>query len=94
MTLRIFFWSNFLGRPWTVVKVLRPLRSGYENHKFQNKKLTCSSNKRLTLDPYMDVILRLICLPCLFVVGEGVYEIVLALGTRSSYGHGKRTQRV
>ncbi len=27
MTLRIFFWSNFLGRPWTVVKVLRPLRS-------------------------------------------------------------------
>lgn len=27
MTLRIFFWSNFLGSPWTVVKVLRPLRS-------------------------------------------------------------------
>ena len=27
MTLSIFFWSNFLGRPWTVVKVLRPLRS-------------------------------------------------------------------
>lgn len=27
ITLRIFFWSNFLGRPWTVVKVLRPLRS-------------------------------------------------------------------
>lgn len=27
MTLRIFFWSNFLGRPWTVVRVLRPLRS-------------------------------------------------------------------
>ncbi len=27
MTLRIFFWSNFLGRPWTVVNVLRPLRS-------------------------------------------------------------------
>ena len=27
MTLRIFFWSNFFGRPWTVVKVLRPLRS-------------------------------------------------------------------
>jgi hypothetical protein len=27
MTLRIFFWSNFLGRPWTVVSVLRPLRS-------------------------------------------------------------------
>lgn len=26
MTLRIFFWSNFLGRPWTVVKVLRPFR--------------------------------------------------------------------
>jgi hypothetical protein len=29
MTLRIFFWSNFLGRPWTVVKVFRPLRSIY-----------------------------------------------------------------
>lgn len=28
MTLRIFFWSNFLGSPWTVVNVLRPLRSG------------------------------------------------------------------
>jgi hypothetical protein len=27
MTLRIFFWSNFFGRPWTVVRVLRPLRS-------------------------------------------------------------------
>jgi hypothetical protein len=27
MTLRIFFWSNFFGRPWTVVSVLRPLRS-------------------------------------------------------------------
>jgi len=27
MTLRIFFWSNFFGSPWTVVKVLRPLRS-------------------------------------------------------------------
>lgn len=27
MTLRIFLWSNFLGMPWTVVKVLRPLRS-------------------------------------------------------------------
>jgi hypothetical protein len=27
--LRIFFWSNFLGRPWTVVKVLRPLRSAW-----------------------------------------------------------------
>jgi len=27
MTLRIFFWSNFLGKPWTVVRVLRPLRS-------------------------------------------------------------------
>lgn len=30
MTLRIFFWSNFLGRPWTVVRVLRPLRSAKE----------------------------------------------------------------
>lgn len=27
MTLRIFFWSNFFGRPWTVVRVLRPFRS-------------------------------------------------------------------
>lgn len=27
MTFRIFFWSNFLGRPCTVVRVLRPLRS-------------------------------------------------------------------
>lgn len=27
MTFRIFFWSNFLGSPCTVVKVLRPLRS-------------------------------------------------------------------
>lgn len=27
ITLRIFFWSNFFGRPWTVVRVLRPLRS-------------------------------------------------------------------
>jgi hypothetical protein len=27
ITLRIFFWSNFLGSPWTVVRVLRPLRS-------------------------------------------------------------------
>lgn len=27
-TLRIFLWSNLLGMPWTVVKVLRPLRSG------------------------------------------------------------------
>jgi len=26
-TLRIFLWSNFFGIPWTVVKVLRPLRS-------------------------------------------------------------------
>jgi hypothetical protein len=30
ITLRIFFWSNFFGRPWTVVKVLRPLRSAGE----------------------------------------------------------------
>jgi hypothetical protein len=29
ITLRIFFWSNFFGRPWTVVKVLRPLRSAW-----------------------------------------------------------------
>jgi hypothetical protein len=27
ITFRIFFWSNFLGKPCTVVKVLRPLRS-------------------------------------------------------------------
>lgn len=27
MTFKIFFWSNFLGSPWTVVRVLRPLRS-------------------------------------------------------------------
>ena len=26
-TFRIFLASNFLGIPWTVVKVLRPLRS-------------------------------------------------------------------
>jgi hypothetical protein len=31
MTFRIFFWSNFFGSPWTVVKVLRPLRS-VRNH--------------------------------------------------------------
>lgn len=28
MTFRIFLWSNLLGMPCTVVKVLRPLRSG------------------------------------------------------------------
>ena len=28
-TFRIFLASNFLGIPWTVVKVLRPLRSAW-----------------------------------------------------------------
>lgn len=72
MTFRIFFWSNFLGSPCTVVRVLRPFRSG-----------ECVSPRRPgsytifepwhTLDPNMDVVLRLLGLPCVFVgFGEGV----------------------
>ena len=39
MTLRIFFWSNFLGSPCTVVKVLRPLRSDDDKlESFKTKK--------------------------------------------------------
>lgn len=43
MTLRIFLWSNFLGMPWTVVKVLRPLRS-------ITKALVHSSSQRVMRD--------------------------------------------
>lgn len=39
ITLRIFFWSNFFGRPCTVVRVLRPLRSVKSRSVFQSVEL-------------------------------------------------------
>lgn len=86
MTLRIFFWSNFLGRPWTVVKVLRPLRSvggsasqhaAYLNHAFASDAGLVRNRKRskgkLTLNTDVYVILRLLRLTSIFVgFGEGV----------------------
>ena len=44
MTFKIFFWSNFLGRPCTVVRVFRPLRSapcislGVRRHGFRRTR--------------------------------------------------------
>lgn len=74
MTLRIFFWSNFLGRPWTVVKVLRPFRSAGMSESALGMAAGESSSVRgspaaaprvgvkdgRTLNPNMDVILRLL----------------------------------
>jgi hypothetical protein len=77
MTLRIFFWSNFFGRPWTVVNVLRPLRSAgdvaLERSKRMGRPTKTDAGLRRTLDPNMDVILGLPGFPSVFVgFGEGV----------------------
>lgn len=76
MTLRIFFWSNFLGKPWTVVNVLRPLRS------VRHVSVRPGQGARLrkkpvhvkhTLDTDVDVVLRLLGFTCIFIgFGEGV----------------------
>jgi hypothetical protein len=83
MTLRIFFWSNFLGRPWTVVRVLRPLRSVGEDKSARLSRIrgvrrgvVCAAQRpsgqgirenKRTLNTNVYVILRLLGLSCVFV---------------------------
>jgi hypothetical protein len=88
MTLRIFLWSNFFGMPWTVVKVLRPLRSVRLVSEIDLKRDATSRpwtgdgarreywDVRHTLNADMDVgFLGLFGLSCVLVgVGEGIYK--------------------
>ena len=85
MTLRIFFWSNFFGRPWTVVNVLRPFRSNkigtrqcYLAMRGGSRgviKRSRDGKGERTLNTNMDVVLTLLGLASVFVsFGEGVYQ--------------------